>query len=251
MFNKIYFSLFILVIVCSCNSSDQFDYEFKLSLEKQFSSPSTLFLSPEGNYDPDLLTFEVNDSIISPSVNQVGEMYYYANLDGFPGIGDSVPEEAKISYNGKESLIDFTLETCSPRKYAGNVFYVDPTDDDQFLLRWRICDQAKSDFMNLILNTDYSLIELTTRHLDVNNHYEETRSIDTSFVSLTDSLFVDKDFYPRRITSDTEDILVQTSIKIINVQGPLPDQKDYLDGQKLPILFYDKASILGSVQVQN
>ncbi|MEQ9089929.1 MAG: hypothetical protein RIE52_02495 [Balneola sp.] len=251
MFKKIYFSLFIFVIVCSCNSSDQVDYEFKLTLEKQFASTSQLFLSPQGNYEPDLLTFEVNDSIISPSVNQSGEMYYSANLDGFPGIGDSVPEKAKISYNGKESLVVFTVENCSPRKYAGNVFYVNPTDDDQFLLRWRICDQAKSDFENLILNTDYSLVELSTRHLDVNNNFEEIRSIDTSFVSLTDSLFVDKDFYPRRITSDTEDILVQTSIRITNVQGPLPEQKDYLEGQKLPILFYDKTSILGSIQVQN
>lgn len=250
MFNKIYFSLFIIVIVCSCNSSDQFDYEFKLTLEKG-SNPAKIFLNPEGNYDPELLKFVINDSALTASVNPSGEMYYYANLDGFPGIGDSVPEEAKISYNGKESRIVFTIENCNPRKYAGNVFYVDPTEDDEFLLRWRTCDQAKSDFENLILNTDYSLIELTTRHLDVNNHYEEIRSIDTSFVSLTDSLFVDKDFIPRRITSDTEDIFVQTSITITNVQGPLPEQKDYLEGQKLPILFYDKTSILGSVQVQN
>lgn len=250
MFKKKYFSLFILVIVCSCNSSNEFDYEFKLTLEKG-SSTAKLFLNPEGDYDPELLKFAVNDSIVTSAVNQSGEMYYYANLDGFPEIGDSVPEESKISYNGKESLIVFTLETCSPRKNSGNVFYVDPTDDDQFLLRWRICDQAKSDFEDLILNTDYSLIELTTRHLDVNNNYEEIRTIDTSFVSLTDSLFVDNDFYPRRITSDTEDILVQTSIRIINVQGPLPEQQDYLEDQKLPILFYDKTSISGSVQVQN
>ncbi len=247
MFKRLFFLILIFGTISCTDKSNSFDYELNLILEK--GSGSYLTLIPEGDFSLDNLVFTVNDSVLSANVNPRNETYYSVDLQVFSAMRDGTPETAIISYNNTESVIYFTIETCNPRRLTP--FYVEPIDDDEFLLEWKTCDELESDFGNLTLNTDYSIVELRTQHVKVFDNYNVIKSLDTTFVVLTDSSYISKEFYPRVIGSDTSTVAVRTFVKVTNVQGPLPDQKRYVHNQKLPILFYDRTSASGGIEVLN
>lgn len=240
---NLFIALFLL-LSCTDNSSVP-DVEFLLTIDKGGFSSGRVILETNGDVGIDEITFLVNDSLISPIL--VSEQPYFSIEIGSLPSYDGSPGEVIIRYQGKEEVLAFTNETCTSGRHA---YRIDPSSTDKYYLKWRTCNNSPSDYPSFILNTDYSIIELTSKYFDFNTT-QFFNTIDTTYISLIDSVLIPLEFVPRFIQTDTSVFRINTSAEIINVTGPLPNEKRYLSNRDLSILFYDRTSHIADVWIDN
>lgn len=235
--------LFISFLIIQGCSKSSVDYEFILTLEETWENQFlSLELSP--NIDLNEVEFVVNDSTIAPYTTLLNTYIYSIPVSEIPtGINSII--EAKISFNEKEEIVRFTSESCSPSSYPYFNAYILP--NDQYKLTWRSCDNLPSRIADddFVINTDYSIVELKSGYTDENENNHQSFTIDTTIISFNNHLYIPIDFVP---PMDFTKINLLTKVRVTNVQGSLPEQKQYLTNREFPILFSKKStSALGGV----
>ncbi|MEQ9307946.1 MAG: hypothetical protein RLN90_00720 [Balneolaceae bacterium] len=196
------------------------------------------------NIDLNDVEFSVNDSTIAPHLTLLDNYAFSISVTDIPTGYNSIIE-AKITFNEKEEVVRFTRESCSPSSYAYFNAYI--VTDNQYKLTWRSCDNLPSSIApdDFVIDTDYSIVELKSGYTVQNENDPQAFTMDTSIISFNNHLYMPLEFVP---PMDLTKINLLTKVRVTNVQGSLPDQKQYLNNREFPIRFSKKStSALGGI----